>query len=219
MTTHDRIQPVSGAHENLGHVALPAEPSAQVVDRPPARPPARLPACHYCTHSCLVPACLLLRRSSAPRPALSSHSLLPRAHASQSSLFSLSLSLLPLLLLLLLFLSLSHEELLLLPHPIPISRCCIPLHVCFFFLAFQLSFWHVFFFFFFSFRRNRSLCQLASFPPLWHFAVEVVLEIFFCCCRLSSSTCLLLLLLLSFSIFSFFLNRSSSASRTATFVS
>jgi hypothetical protein len=44
--------------------------------------------------------------------------------------------------------SLSHEELLLLLHPIPISRCCIPLHVCcfffffffFFFLAFQLSF-------------------------------------------------------------------------------
>ncbi len=134
MTTHDRIQPVSGAHENLGHVALPAEPSAQVVDRPPAC----LPACHYCTHSCLVPACLLLRRSSGPPPG-SLRSLSPPARAciSELSLFSLSLSLLPLLLL---FLSLSHEELLLLLHPIPISRCCIPLHVCFFFLAFQLSF-------------------------------------------------------------------------------
>jgi hypothetical protein len=131
MTTHDRIQPVSGAHENLGHVALPAEPSAQVVDRPPACLPAitvHIPV------SCL-PACLLLRRSSGPPPgSLLSLSPPARACISELSLRSLSHSFV------FFSSSLSHEELLLLLHPIPISCCCSPLHVCFFFLAFQLSF-------------------------------------------------------------------------------
>jgi hypothetical protein len=89
MTTHDRIQPVSGAHENLGHVALPAEPSAQVVDRPPACLPAitvHIPV------SCL-PACLLLRRSSGPPPgSLLSLSPPARACISELSLFARSLT-------------------------------------------------------------------------------------------------------------------------------
>jgi len=117
------------------------------------RSTACLPACHYCTHSCLVPACLPATAPLLWPPArLSPLTLSSRArmHLRALSLRSLSHSFV------FFSSSLSHEELLLLLHPIPISCCCSPLHVCFFFLAFQLSFWHDFFFF--SFRRRRSLC-------------------------------------------------------------
>jgi hypothetical protein len=136
MTTHDRIQPVSGAHENLGHVALPAEPSAQVVDRPPACLPACLPLLYTFLSRACLPACLLLRRSSGPPPgSLLSLSPPARACISELSLLSFSHSFV------FFSSSLGHEEFLLLLPPIPISRCCSPLHVCFFFfLAFQLSF-------------------------------------------------------------------------------
>ncbi len=139
MTTHDRIQPVSGAHENLGHVGA-ASRAFGASRRSTACLPACLPACHYCTHSCLVPACLPATAPLLWPPArLSSPlTLSSRARMHLGARSSLFLSLLRLLL----FLSqprgasssaASNSDLSLLH----------PLHVCFFFfffLAFQLSF-------------------------------------------------------------------------------
>ncbi len=121
------------------------------------RSTACLPACLPLLYTFLSRACLPACYCAAPlapypRPgSLLSLSPPARACISELSLLSFSRSFF-------FSSSLSREELLLLLHPIPISRCCIPLHVCFFFLAFQLSFWHDFFFFFFSFRRHRSFC-------------------------------------------------------------